>query len=120
MPFNKLKLAEMTADSEEYLDIDSIAERLEVVNRTIERLIEVFAKKLKKSKRRSGHKILYLWSDILQCAKIHMKIEREGTPSVAITRPYMEQRVKELEAEIERLKKEPSSGSAQSVVSPLE
>ena len=81
---------------------------------------KVFAKKLKKSKRRSGYKILYLWSDILRCAKIHMKIEREGTSSVAITRPYTEQRVKELEAEIERLKKEPSGGSARSVVAPLE
>ena len=74
MPFNKLKLATMTAESEEYLDIGSIAKRLEVVNRTIERLIEEFAKKLKKSRRRSGRKILYLWADILWCAKVHTKI----------------------------------------------
>ena len=120
MPYNKLKLAEMTAESEEYLDIDSIAERLEVVNRTIERLIEVYAKKLKKSKRRSGHKILYQWADILKCAKIHKGIEGEGVPARAIEKAYTKQRVKELEAEIERLKNEQSGGSAQSVVAPLE
>jgi len=74
MPFNKEKLAEMTAESEEYLDIGSIAERLGVVNRTIERLIEEYAKKLKKSKRRRGRKVLYLWADILWCAKVHTKI----------------------------------------------
>jgi len=109
MPFNKLKLAEMTATNEEYLDIGSIAERLGVVNRTIERLLEVFAKKLKKSKRRSGRKILYLWSDILKCAKIHTGVETESVPSVAIKKAYTLQRVKELEAEVERLTQEKSN-----------
>jgi len=88
MPYNKLSLAEMMAESEEYLDIGSIAERLGVVNRTIERLFEVFAKKLKKSRRRSGRNFVYLWSDVLQCAKIHTRIESEATPSVAIKRAY--------------------------------
>jgi len=73
MPFNKLKLSEMTAVNEEYLDIGCIAERCEVSNRTIERLIEEFTKNLKKSRRRSGRKILYLWVDILWCAKVHTK-----------------------------------------------
>ena len=109
MPYNKLSLAEMMAESEEYLDIGNIAERLGVVNRTIERLIEVFAKKLKKSRRRQGHKIVYQWADVLECAKVHMKIESEGTPSAAITRAYTKQRIKELEAEVERLKQEKNS-----------
>jgi len=109
MPFNKLKLAEMTAESEEYLDIGSIAKRLEVVNRTIERLIEKFAKKLKKSRRRQGRKILYLWSDVLQCAKIHTRVEIESIPSVAIKKAYTKQRVRELQAEVERLKHEKSN-----------
>ena len=73
MPYNKSKLAEMTAEREEYLDIGSIAERLEVSQREIERLIEEFSKILKKSRRRSGRKFLYLWADILWYAKAHTK-----------------------------------------------
>ena len=106
MPYNKTRLAEMTATSEEYVDIDGIAERLDVVNRTVERLVERYAKKLKKSRKRHGRKILYLWSDILKYVKIHTGIEREGIPSVAIKRAYTKQRVKELEAEVERLRGE--------------
>jgi len=104
MPFNKMKLAEMTATSEEYIDNNEIAERLEVTKRTVERLIEVYAKKLKKSKQRQGRKILYRWADILRCAKIHTGIEKENIPSVAIERAYTKQRVMELEAEVERLR----------------
>jgi hypothetical protein len=106
MPYNKLRLAAMMATDEEYIDTETIAERCEVHKRTIERLFEVFAKKLKKSRRRSGRKIVYLWSDVLHCAKIHKGIESEGTPSVAIKRAYTKQRIKELEAEVERLTQE--------------
>ena len=106
MPYNKTKLAEMTATNEEYIDIDGIAERLDVVNRTVERLIERYAKKLKKSRKRSGRKILYLWSEILKYAKIYNKVEKEDIPSVAIKRAYTKQRVQELEAEVERLQEE--------------
>lgn len=78
MPYNKLSLSEITVESEEYLDIDSIAERLEVSNRTIERLIEEFAKKLKKSRRRRGRKIVYLWTDVLESAKVHTKTDNKN------------------------------------------
>ena len=106
MPFNKLKLAAMTATDEEYLCLEGIAERLEVTKRTIERLTEKFAKKLKKSRRRCGRKIVYLWSDILKCAKIYARVENENVPSRTIQRAYTKQRIKELEAENERLKDE--------------
>ena len=106
MPFDIESLSAMTAESEEYLDIDSIAERLGVSSRTIERLIERFARKLKKSRRRQSRKILYRWADVLKYAKIHTGIEKENAPSVAIERPYTKQRVKELEAEVERLTQE--------------
>ena len=106
MPYSKVKLAEMTATGEEYIDIDGIAERFGVVPRTVERLIEVYAKKLKKSRKRQGRKILYKWADLLKYAKIYNKVENDDTPSVAIKRAYTKQRVKELEAENERLKKE--------------
>ena len=106
MPYNKEKLATMTATCEEYVDIDEIAERLEVVNRTVERLIERYAKKLMKSRKRQSRKILHLWADILKYAKIHTGIDREGIPSVAIKRAYTKQRIKELELENERLRKE--------------
>jgi transposase-like protein len=105
MPFNKLSLAEMTAECEEYVDIGTIAERLGVHNRTVERLIEEFRKKLKRWRRR-GRTIEYLWADVLECAKVHMKIENDGTPSVAIKRTYTKQRIKELESEVERLTQE--------------
>ena len=78
MPYNKLSLSEITVENEEYLDIDSIAERLEVSNRTIERLIEEFAKKLKKSRRRRGRKIVYLWTDVLESAKVHTKTDNKN------------------------------------------
>jgi len=106
MPFNKLSVAAMTAESVEYLDLDNLAERLEVSNRTIERLIKVFAKKLKKNRRRRGRTMEYLWSDILKCAKLYLGIETESTPSIAVKRGYTKQRVKELEAEVDRLTQE--------------
>jgi transposase len=103
MPFDKLRIAAMTAEDEEYIDIETIAERFGVTKRTVERLIENFKKKLKKSRWRRGRKIAYLWSDVLKCARIHTKIETEGTPSGAIKRAYTKQRIRELEAEVERL-----------------
>ena len=107
MPFEKLSLAAMTATSDEYVCTEGIAERFDVSKRTIERLIERFAKKLRKSRRRRGRTIEYLWSDVLQCAKTYTGIiEKENVPSVAIKKAYTKQRVKELEAEVERLKKE--------------
>jgi len=106
MPFNKVKLAAMTTTSEEYISKEEIAERFDVTKRTVERLVEVFAKKLKKSKQRQGRKILYLWADILQCAKTHIGIVKEDIPSVAIERAYTKQRVIELEAEVRRLREE--------------
>ena len=106
MPYDKMKLAEMTATGEEYIGYDDIAKRLGVVNRTVERLIEVYAKKLKESRRWQGRKILYLWTDILKYAKIHNKIEKEDIPSVAIKRAFTKQRGKELETEVKRLKEE--------------
>ena len=106
MPFNKLRIAAMTAESEEYLDTGTIAKRCEVSERTIERLIEVFAKKLKKNRRRRGRTIEYLWSDVLRCVKIRTGVETEGGPSVAVERAYSKQRVQELKAEVERLTRE--------------
>jgi hypothetical protein len=106
MPFDKLKLADMTATSDEYIDIEGIAERCDVCKRTAERLIEKYAKKLKKSRQRQGRKILYLWSDILYYAKVHMEIEKENAPSGAIQRAYRKQMIKDRDAEIERLKDE--------------
>ena len=113
----------MTVEDEEYLDTGSLAERLEVCSRTIERLIDDYAKKLKRSRRRQGHKIVYLWSEVLHCAKLHTGIETENAPSVAVKRAYTKQRIKELEAEVERLRQEneaqqqpnnnPSQGSNQ-------
>lgn len=102
MPFDKLKLAAMTVTDEEHVSIEEIAERLDVHLRTVERLIEKHRKKLK-NWRRQGHKKLYLWSDVLKCAKIHKEIECDDTPSVAVKRAYTRQRIKELEAEVERL-----------------
>ena len=106
MPFDPTKLAAMTAESEEYLDLDSLAERLGVVNRTIERLIEDYAKKLKRSRRRRGHKMFYLWSEVLHCAKLHVGIEKEHVPSGAVKQAYTKQRIRELEAEVEHLTQE--------------
>ena len=108
MPYNKSSLAEMTV-SDEFLDKEELAERLAVDKRTVERLIKKYAKKLKKSKRRRGRKIEYLWSDILMCARLHTGIEKKIIPSVSIERAYTKQRVKELEAEIERLTQERDS-----------
>jgi transposase-like protein len=106
MPYNKSSLAAMTATSEEYIDIEDAVQRLKVSKRTVERLVEEYAKKLKKSRRSHGRKILYQWADVLQCAKIHTGIEKENVPSVAIRRAYTKQYAKELEAENERLKNE--------------
>ena len=106
MPYNRVKLAEMTATNEEYVDIGEIARRLGVVNRTVERLIERYARRLKKSRKRQGRKILYIWADILKCAKIYNRIEREDVPSVAIKRAYTRQMVQKLEADVKRLQEE--------------
>jgi hypothetical protein len=124
MPYNKLELAAMTATSDELLDIEGIAKRLEVDNRTVERLIEKYAKKLKKSRWRRGRKIMYQWADILRCAKLHTGIEKEDAPSVAIMRAFTKQRVKELEAEVERLNNvngvQRQRVNGQTVMAPLE
>jgi uncharacterized protein YceH (UPF0502 family) len=113
MPYNELELSAMTATCEEYIDIGDVAMRLHVDKRTAERLIEEYAKKLKKSRKWQGRKFLYLWADVLHCAKIHVGIENEGVPSASNTKAYMKQRIEELEAEVERLKKETSGGSEQ-------
>lgn len=102
MPYNELKLAELTTTCEEYIDKDEIAKRLGVVKRTVERLIEAYRKKLKHWRRR-GKVLEYLWSDILKCAKIHKGIENENVPSVAIKRACMKQRIKDHVAEAVRL-----------------
>ena len=106
MPFDPTKLAAMTAESEEYLDLDNLAERLGVSSRTVERLVEAFSKKLKRSRRRRGHRMFYLWSEVLHCAKLHTGVETENAPSVTIRKRYTKQRIKELEAELERLRQE--------------
>jgi len=104
MPYNRVKLAEMTTTNDEYLDLDEIAKRLEVTKRTIERLVEEYAKKLKRSKRRNGRKFLYLWADMLMCAKIHTKLERDKTPSPSIKKQYMKlQQIEEMKRENARL-----------------
>ena len=105
MPFDEEKLATLTATSEEHLDKEEIAERLGVTIRTVERLIEAFAKPLKRNRRRKSRKWLYLWADVLYCARIHTGLEKEYVPSAAIRKAYTKQRAHELEAEIERLKK---------------
>ena len=104
MPYDKLKLAEMTATNEEYIDKSEIAERLGVTKRTVERLIEEYARKLRKSRRRQGRKMIYLWADILRYAKIHTGIEKENIPSPSIKKAYTKQRIQELEAENKRLR----------------
>ena len=106
MPFDEVKLAAMTAKSEEYVGKEEIAEQFGVTKRTVERLIEKFSKRLKKSRRRQGRRIEYRWADVLRCARIHTGIERESVPSVTIRTAYTKQRVKELEAEVERFKNE--------------
>ena len=106
MPYNKLKLAAMTATENEYIDKETIAERLGVTLRTVERLLEEYARELKKSRCRHGRKMKYLWADVLRHAKFHTGIEKENNPSVTIKRAYTKQRVQELEAEVARLKKE--------------
>ena len=120
MPYNKLKIAAMTATSEEFIDKNEIAKRLELHKRTVERLIERYQKRLKNRQRRS-RKIVYLWADILKCAKIYLGIKKENIPSVAIKKAFTKQRIKELELENERLRNESGSGgSNQTVVAPLE
>jgi DNA-binding transcriptional ArsR family regulator len=96
----------MKTEVEEFVDIDTIAERFGVHHRTIERLIEEYARKLKKSRRRQGRKILYRWADILKVAKHHTGVEKEHIPSRAIKRAYTKQRIKELEAEVALLTQE--------------
>jgi len=109
MPFNKPHLAAMTVTSEEYIDKDEIAKRLNVVGRTVERLIERYKKRLTKNGRRSGRKNLYLWADILKYAKDYIGIEKENVPSGAIKKAYTKQRLKELEEENARLRQEVAS-----------
>ena len=104
MSYNKSRLAAMTAESEEFISKDEIARRFGVTKRTVERLIERYARKLKKSRRRQGRKILYLWAKVLWCAKLYTKIEKENIPSPSIKREFTKQRVRELEAENERLR----------------
>jgi hypothetical protein len=57
----------------------------------------------------------YLWADVLKYAKIHIGVEIENVPSVAIKRACMKQRVKELETEVEWLKNESSVMSEHAV-----
>jgi len=95
MPYNKVKLAEMTATIEEYIDIDEIARRLEVTKRTVERLTERYAKKLKKSRKRKGRKIQYLWSDILKYAKVYTGLEKENISAIRNKRQDTKERLKE-------------------------
>jgi hypothetical protein len=107
MPYEKVGLATMVATSDEYVNKEEIAQRLNVHNRTVERLFERYMKKLKKSRRRRGRKIEYLWSDVLECAKIHTGIEKDKTPSTSIRKLFKKQQyLQELEVENEKLKVE--------------
>lgn len=103
MPFDKTSLVTMTAEEGEFVNKEQIAERFGVTLRTIERLIEANAKTLGKRLQREGRKKKYLWSDVLQCARIHVGIGKKNGPSVSMKREYTKQRVLELEAEIEQL-----------------
>ena len=97
-----------TVEGDEYVDKDVIARRLGISTRSVERLIEKNGKKLKKSKRRCGRKILYLWTDILMCFE-QERVKKEHRPSKAIQRAYTKQCVQELKAENDRLRKEHES-----------
>ena len=105
MPYSKTFLV-LTTEGDEYIDKDEIGKRLGVTMRTVERLIKKYVKKLKKYRRKYGRKFLYLWAEILICAKLHKGVERENIPSTAIKRAYMKQRAQELESENKRLKEE--------------
>jgi len=99
MKLNKEKLAAMTATSEELVDKTEIAERFGVSKRTVERLIEANARILRKSRRRQGRKMMYPWSDVLKCARIHTGIEQESISSTAIKKAYTKQQVRMSKAE---------------------
>jgi hypothetical protein len=77
----------MSATNDELIDIESIAERFRVDKRTVERLIEKYAKKLTKNRRSQSRKILYRWADVLMCAKIHtgVEVEKENVSRVILT-----------------------------------
>ena len=100
MPFDKVRLADMMAANDEYIDIDEIARRLGVVKRTVERLLEVYARKLKKSRRRQGRKFLYHWADILWYAKVHSGVEKENIPAIRNKRQNTNEQLKEKIKEI--------------------
>ena len=81
MPFNKEKLAAMTATNVEYLDSEGIAIRLGVTNRTVEQMFERYAKRVRIDRVLYCNVWLYRWSDVLECAKIHTGITKEHIPT---------------------------------------
>lgn len=104
MPFDRASLAAMVVEDDEYVNKEQIAERLGVTPRTVERLIEANTKTLKKYRRRKGRKVIYLWSEVLRCAKIHVGIEKVNGPSLSMKRACTKQRILELEDEVKRLR----------------
>ena len=104
MPFNKADILCMSTDTEEYLSVEEIAGRFGVSERTIDRVIEKYAKKLKKNQRREGRKKLYFWPDVLKCVKLHKGLAKEETPSVTIKKKHTKQRLAELEKENAQLR----------------
>jgi len=83
---------------DEWVDKEKIAERFGITQRTAERLIERCAGFLRKNCQSwDGYK-LYLWSDVLACAQVHVEVEEE---KVARAR-RVQQRVRILEAVIKR------------------
>lgn len=104
MGFNREHILAMVPEKDNYLDTDQIAEHFGVHSRTIERLIENYRKKLKKHRKRRGRKILYPLDVVLKIVKLHIGIEKEHVPSAAIKKARTEQRIRELEAELQAIK----------------
>lgn len=100
MPYDRNALATMTAnDPEEFVNIKQIAERLDIDERSVQRLAERFKVKLKKhgcSRLENGkRKTAYRWAAILECAKIHVGLLEEGKPSRTVKRMNAKRRADE-------------------------
>ena len=78
MPFNKAVLAAMTAETGVFVTKAQIAKRLEVSQRTVERLIYVHGQKITQAHIRNCRKILYCWPSVLEYAKIYAGVYRES------------------------------------------
>ena len=88
MPFNKPDIICLSNETVEYVNKEQIATLFGVALRTVERLIEVYIKKLKRNRRKRGRKWEYYWPDVLRCVKLHKGLAKEVIPSMTIKRAY--------------------------------